>query len=140
MNVSLWRRLLLVIAGILTLLAAGPAMADVVTPSQARFDAAVEQARATMLTSPRDTIARAAAVSAAAQSLDGRSRIVGQATGDWLAGEAYLRINDTAHAGPLIERAWRAIANDPPTKLSGDILLSMGGLPYGDGQRRGRTQ
>ena len=127
MITSLFGRLLLAVVGALVMVSAAPADANTATPAQVRFDTAVAEARATMLTSPRDTIARSATAAAAAQALDGHARIVGQATADWLAGEAYSRINDSAHAGPLIERAWRAIADDRPSTLSGDVLLSMGG-------------
>lgn len=120
-------RRLLTFLGMVALFTSGQAYASPTPAARARFDITVAEARATMLTDPRETIARSAAVATAALSLNGHERTIGEATANWLAGEAYLRINDTAHAGPLIDRAWRAIAADPPTKLSGDILLSMGG-------------
>ena len=81
-----------------------------------------------MLIDPRKTIGKAKAAEAAADRLSGRQRILGIATAQWLQGEAYLRLNDLAHAGPLIDRALKAISDDPrPTKLTGDLLLSRGG-------------
>lgn len=125
--VKLALRRLLTFLGMVALFTSGQACASPAPAAQARFDVTVAEARATMLTDPRETIARSAAVATAARSLSGHERTIGEATANWLAGEAYLRINDTAHAGPLIDSAWRAIAADRPTKLSGDVLLSMGG-------------
>lgn len=95
----------------------------------ARFDAIVADAKATMLIDPGKTIVKAQAAERAAQDLAGRQRTIGIATGQWLQGEAYLRLNDEKNAKFLIEKALRGISTGgPPTKLNGDLLLSRGGL------------
>jgi len=94
-----------------------------------RFDAAIADAKAVMMLDPVSAIARARDAERVARGLEGRPRMIGIATAQWLQGEAYLRINDAAHAAPLIERAIRIVAKaGPPTKLNGDLLLSRGGL------------
>ncbi len=72
-----------------------------------RFDAIVADAKATMLIDPGQTIVKAQAAERAAQELTGRQRTIGIATGQWLQGEAYLRINDEKHAKLLIDKALR---------------------------------
>jgi signal transduction histidine kinase/CheY-like chemotaxis protein len=95
----------------------------------ARFDAIVADAKATMLIDPGKTILKAQAAERAAQDLTGRQRTIGIATGQWLQGEAYLRLNDEKHAKLLIDKALRGVSTGgPPTKLNGDLLLSRGGL------------
>ncbi len=54
---------------------------------------------------------------------------LGVAEAQWLQGEAYLRLNDADHAGPLIEKALAAVKGEPKaTKLHADILVSRGNL------------
>jgi signal transduction histidine kinase len=94
-----------------------------------QFDALIADARAAMLLDPPKAIERGRAAERMAGQLTGRARMIGMATAQWLQGEAYLRINDAARAGPLIDRAIKIVAKaGPPTKLSGDLLLSRGGL------------
>lgn len=51
------------------------------------------------------------------------------ARSQWLAGEAYLRIDETDMAAPLVESALQTIEKtDPRSKLHGDLLLSLGGI------------
>lgn len=95
----------------------------------ARFDAIVADAKATMLIDPGKTIVKAQAAERAAQGLTGRQRTIGIATGQWLQGEAYLRLNDEKHAKLLIDKALQGVSTGGvPTKLNGDLLLSRGGL------------
>ena len=48
---------------------------------------------------------------------------------EWLQGEAYLRLNDTDRAAPMIDRGLQALAKiGRPLKLRGDLLLSRGGV------------
>ena len=94
-----------------------------------RFDLMVADAKATMLVDPAKTIVKAKAAEVAARDLQGRQRTLGIATAQWLEGEAYLRLNDATHARSLIEGALAAVSKGgPPTKLNGDLLLSLGGL------------
>jgi signal transduction histidine kinase/CheY-like chemotaxis protein len=107
----------------------GKAGAPQTDDAGARFDAIVADAKATMLIDPGKTILKAQAAERAAQDLTGRQRTIGIATGQWLQGEAYLRLNDEKHAKLLIDKALRGVSTGgPPTKLNGDLLLSRGGL------------
>ena len=104
--------------------AAAPPARDTIN----RFDAMVADAKTAMLVDPHQTIAKAEAAQAFATQLPPERRRVAIATTLWLAGEAYLRLDDTAHAGPLIQRALAAIRDVRPlTKLNGDVLISLGG-------------
>lgn len=111
--------------------AAAPMARQAVSDTQAgtQFDALIADAKAVMLLDPPKAVERGRDAERMAQRLTGRARIIGIATAQWLQGEAYLRINDSGHAGPLIDRAIKIVAQaGPPTKLSGDLLLSRGGL------------
>lgn len=93
----------------------------------ASFDAAVADARATMVSDPKATITKAKAAGSLAAQLVGQDRISGVATAQWLEGEAHLRLNDPVTAGPLLESAYAALKDGPATKLKGDVLRSLGG-------------
>src|SRR3569623_1275810 len=103
---------------------AAPAAASASTS----FDAMIADAKAAMMVDPHQTIAKAQAARAIAEHLPPAQRVAAIATTQWLQGAAYLRLDDTAHAGPLIKQALAAVVGArPPTKLNGDILLSLGG-------------
>ncbi|WP_339561444.1 tetratricopeptide repeat protein, partial [Pseudomonas sp. EA_65y_Pfl1_P113] len=92
-------------------------------------DALVADAKAQMFGDPLIAIERARAAEGVASRLAMARRNTAVATAQWLQGEAYLRLNDTARAEPLIERAISLVAKPAsPTKLYGDLLLSRGGL------------
>ena len=94
-----------------------------------QFDSLVADAKAAMLVNPAQAIDKARAAQRAADALPGGRRETGIATAQWLQGEAYLRLGDVVHARPLIDQAFAsATAVGPATKLTGDILLSRGGL------------
>ncbi|MFC3581128.1 tetratricopeptide repeat-containing sensor histidine kinase [Sphingomonas hylomeconis] len=94
-----------------------------------RFDSVIADAKAMMLIDPSKAVARASLAETLAGRLDGRRRLIGIATAQWLQGEAYLRLNDSTRAAPLIDRAIRLVNQaGKPTKLNGDLLLSRGGL------------
>ncbi|MES2095711.1 MAG: ATP-binding protein [Pseudomonadota bacterium] len=97
------------------------------SPAQARVEAAIAEARAAMLTDPRKAIAGAAAARDAAKDLPGTEGEIARATATWLMGEAYVRDNQTAKGGALIDEALAVIARaSPNTKLHADALLSRG--------------
>ena len=99
-----------------------------VSSAPASFEAMIADAKAAMLVDPHQTIAKAQAARSIAGRLPAAERPVAVATIQWLQGEAYLRLDDTAHAGPLIQQALAAVSGTRrPTKLNGDILLSLGG-------------
>lgn len=94
-----------------------------------QFDALVADAKAAMLVNPAQAIDKAKAAQQVADVLPASRRATGVATAQWLQGEAYLRLGDVVHARPLIDQAFAtAAAAGPATKLTGDILLSRGGL------------
>jgi signal transduction histidine kinase/CheY-like chemotaxis protein len=115
----------------LLLLAIATLAVPVAAPAQssaaAQFDAAIGDARATMLTDPQATIAKARAALNIAERLTGPERVTDIATAQWLEGEAHLRLNDPMAAGPLLDAASAALRNGPATKLKGDVLRSSGG-------------
>jgi signal transduction histidine kinase/tetratricopeptide (TPR) repeat protein len=93
-----------------------------------RFDAMIADAKSAMLVDPHQAIDKAREAQAVAEHLPAERRAVAVAKARWLQGEGYLRLDDTAHAGPLIKDALAAAAmTRKPTQLSGDILLSLGG-------------
>jgi signal transduction histidine kinase len=114
--------LLLVVA-----LSAMPVAASAQSDPVARFDAVIGDAKATMLTDPAKTIAKAKEARALAERLSGPDRVIDVATAQWLEGEAHLRLNDTAAAGPLLEAAFNALKNSGASRLKGDVLRSRAG-------------
>ena len=117
--------LALVTAG--SLLAAAP---PAFSPEQKAFNVAIDQAKATMLTSPAAAEiaakrAQAIAVSFKPAGLRERS----EATALWLRGEAAGRASDSRGAINLLDLARRkAKAIAPRSKLYADILLSEGAI------------
>ncbi len=83
-----------------------------------------------MQTNPRQAINAAKAADSVASQVDAaRDSMMMRATAQWLMGEAHLRIDEVGAATPLIQQAFRTVANsDPGSKLHGDLLLSMGGI------------
>jgi tetratricopeptide (TPR) repeat protein len=99
------------------------------TRAELTFDALVAAAKSKMLTDPMQTVRQAKAAELVAEAVTDHRRSVLIATALWLQGEAYVRLNDSVHAEPLIDRAIALMANaGPPSKLKGDLLLSKGGL------------
>jgi signal transduction histidine kinase len=118
-----------VLVALATLIGIGAPACAAPTDPGTRFDLMVADAKATMLVDPAKTIVKAKAAEVAARDMQGRQRTIGIATAQWLEGEAYLRLNDATHAKSLIEGALAAVSKGgPPTKLNGDLLLSLGGL------------
>ncbi|HVI99531.1 MAG TPA: ATP-binding protein [Sphingomonas sp.] len=108
-------------------LAAAPAQE---TSGSARFDSVIAEAKANMLSDPHRTIALArTAVAIVGKDPAIRDKVIAKATAYWLAGEAFVRLNEIERAKPLIRQAWLAVGSRPEaTKLKGDILLSRGGI------------
>ncbi|MEG3124826.1 ATP-binding protein [Sphingomonas sp. GB1N7] len=93
-----------------------------------QFDVMIADAKAQMMSDPVRTIAKAKQAEAFAQTFPRGQKTVAIATAQWLQGEAYLRLDRVAEAGPMIDRALAAVShNGRATKLNGDILLSRGG-------------
>jgi tetratricopeptide (TPR) repeat protein len=115
--------LLLILVAFLAMPVAASAQAD----PAARFDSAIGDAKATMLTDPEKTIAKAKEGRAIAERLSGQDRVIDIATAQWLEGEAHLRLNDSVTAGPLLEAAFAALKDTEASKLKGDVLRSRAG-------------
>jgi signal transduction histidine kinase/CheY-like chemotaxis protein len=105
------------------------AVASGAADARARFDAAIADAKAMMLIDPAKTAQRARLAEELASRLDGPRRNVSIATAQWLRGEAYLRLNNLPEAATLIDAAIKMMHHaGAATKLSGDLLLSRGGI------------
>jgi len=104
-----------------------PVVASAQGDSAAQFDSAIGDAKATMLTDPAKTIAKAKQARAIAERLNGQDRVVDVATAQWLEGEAHLRLNDIVTAGPLLDAAFAALKDAKASKLKGDVLRSRAG-------------
>ncbi|QDZ07277.1 tetratricopeptide repeat protein [Sphingomonas panacisoli] len=120
------RRLHLLIVMLCAVLA-GAAPVAAQTARTASFEAAVADARASMMTDPNQAIGKAQTARKIATADTGPDRAVEIATTQWLEGEAHLRLNDPGAAGPLIEAAYATLKELPATKLKGDVLRSRGG-------------
>lgn len=90
----------------------------------------INDAKASMLTDPKATVAKAAAIQVAAMRQSaGEAQTIEVATAEWLQGEAFLRLGSFDRAAPLISSALRIVRKIPhTTALAGDLLLSQGGL------------
>jgi signal transduction histidine kinase/CheY-like chemotaxis protein len=122
MNRCLLTRLFLALALLLA-----PAVASAQDATSAQLDAAVADAKSSMLVDPQKAIIKAKDIRLIASRLPDKERIAGIATAQWLEGEAHLRLNDPKPAGPLIDAALASLGNGPPSKLKGDLLVSRGG-------------
>jgi signal transduction histidine kinase len=128
-----WRYLVLILAMIaatvpLYSFAQSPAVISGAERLGTQFDITIGDAKAQMLIDPVKAVAKARQAEAIARTLPDEKKSIAIATAQWLQGEAYLRLDEVAQAGPMIDRALKAISgNGHPTKLSGDILLSRGG-------------
>ncbi|RDE05283.1 ATP-binding protein [Sphingomonas aracearum] len=119
------RRLALLLAGLL--LASGAAQAQTDAPTAGtRFDAAVADARASMLPDPKRAARRAAEAQSLVDQLPANRRADAITTAEWLGGEARVRFGDLAGATPLIADALRRAPAG--SKLRADVLLSRGRL------------
>ncbi len=99
-------------------------------PRFARFEAAVEEAKAAMMADPEQGLVSAERALVRAQALPpspAAERAL--ATAEWLKGEAYLGLNQASKAGPIIDSAIaRAERYAPNTKLHGDLMRSRGAI------------
>jgi diguanylate cyclase (GGDEF)-like protein len=101
----------------------------------ARFDSEVAAAKSAMMSDPDVALTHAKAATALAKTLPGDNGLVGEATGEWLQGEALSRLNHPERAVPLTDAALAAVsAHAPDTKLHADLLKSRGMLAFDSGQ------
>ncbi len=129
------RSLFAALALALALVPAMSARAQMVAPGE-RIDIALDRSRSTMIADPAQALRLAVSAEILARRLpEGRERILAIATARWLTSEAYLRLNQSALARPIIAQTLTDIAAIPePIKLRGDLLLSLGALQMDDGK------
>ncbi len=113
---------LLAVLALLTAFGPLPAFA---APNTAQVEAAIEDAKAKILTDPAAAIIIAGKARDAAALLPGDHGAIDQATATWLLGEAYVRDNQIKLGGQMINRAMPVIDRlAPGTKLQADALRS----------------
>ncbi|WP_374942966.1 tetratricopeptide repeat protein, partial [Sphingomonas sp.] len=103
----------------------------------AQFDRLAEQASALLVADPSAALVKAQEAREAGRALaDGRARGVAEVTVQRLVGEAYVQMERTDEAAPLIASALlRAHRLAPGSKLEADILLAQAAVH----ERRGNT-
>jgi signal transduction histidine kinase len=123
------RAILRVIMSIVAAMLFGVAAHAAETPQSAATKL-IADAKAVMLTSPQLAAQKASAARQLLSTLTQTPALSQQlATAEWLEGEAEVRLGMTDAAQPRLDDAWSRIANQPtPTKLTGDLLVSMGWL------------
>lgn len=127
------RDLLRLVALLLAFACAAPALAQTAKPPVTPVQAALDKARATMVSDPKLGLQLATqAEQLAARMPQGNDRRIAIATAHWLRSEAFLRLDDVASARPLIVTTLRDVPE--PIKLRGDLLLSLGSLQMDDGR------
>lgn len=121
---------------------AGAAMAGAPAPSVATgsgwpdVDGHITAAKAAMMGDPTVALRESeAALSAAERRAQGNQRTLAVATSAWLKGEALIRLNKSAEAGPVIDAALAEASRVAPgAKLQGDLLKARGTLSSTLGQ------
>ena len=100
------------------------------------FEARVAQAKAAMMGDPEAALRHARAATALSQdNPDARARLIEEATGYWLEGEALIRVNRPQEARPAIERGMAIVArHGARTKLHADLLKARAALSQVTGQ------
>lgn len=117
------------------LMIAAPAYAAT-SVGQEAYDAAVEQARGSMMRDPGAALDAARRASGAlVQSEPGPERAEKLASAEWLQAEALTRLGRPAEAGPLADQAIERLGESPePTKLYADLLVARGRIAMALGQ------
>ena len=115
-----------------------PLAAQTAQPSAAAspFEAQVGAAKAAMMGDPNAALRHArAATELSRRNPNARARLIEEATGHWLEGEALIRINQPEQARPAIDRGM-AIASRHAvgTKLHADLLKARAALSQVTGQ------
>ncbi|MGZ8359031.1 MAG: EAL domain-containing protein [Allosphingosinicella sp.] len=115
------------------LAAAAPAFAQAAVPNSAppapatRFDAEVAAAKGAMMADPETALRHAR--TAIAESRRQPAPLVAEATGQWLEGEALLRVNRPQDAQAIVNRGLATASRHAPrTKLHGDLLKARAGI------------
>jgi hypothetical protein len=118
----------LIVVGLFCILNAYAAIAAPTKPAD-DFDSLIANTKAMMQVDPSKALVSAVGAQRVAAKRKGRDGLVQLATAKWLAAEAYLRLGDTAHAAPELDRAISlAKQSGITTKLSGDLLITSSGI------------
>ena len=98
-------------------------------PTNAQFEARVTAAKGAMMSDPGIALTNAHQAIAIGMTMAGTSAIVAGATGQWLEGEALVRLNRVEEAVPVIDGAIAAIERSQPGgKLHADLLKSKAAI------------
>ena len=112
-----------------TSFAAPPASAGAPSTAPTLFDTRVAAAKGAMMSDPSIALANAKQAITIGKATPGTPGIVAAATGQWLQGEALVRLNRVAEAVPIIDGAIAAIARaQPGSKLHADLLKSKAAI------------
>ena len=99
------------------------------------FDAEVMAAKTAMMGDPETALKHArSAISLSRNEPNPQARLIGEATGHWLEGEALIRVNRPAEAQPAIERGMAIVVRQGPgTKLHADLVKARAALSQVNG-------
>ena len=94
------------------------------------FDNEVAAAKAAMMGDPETALTHArSATRLSRNNPNARDRLIGEATGYWLEGEALIRVNRPQEARPVIERGMAIVTrHGARTKLHADLLKARAAL------------
>jgi diguanylate cyclase (GGDEF)-like protein len=94
------------------------------------FDAQVAAAKGAMMGDPEAALQHAhSAVALSSREANANTRLIQEATGHWLEGEALIRVNRPEEARPAIDRGMAIAARYAPrTKLHADLLKARAAL------------
>lgn len=122
-------RCVLVLLLLLTLLA-GPTSFSALAQSGQTIEALVDRAKTEMFTNPEGVLRDAERVAANGErEANPAERVRVVATAEWLQSQAKMRLGDIAGAKTIANRAIERLGDSPkPTKLLGDLLLTLGNI------------
>ena len=124
------------VAGLLTATGATvrAAPASPVAPASAQFEAKVADAKQAMMSDPSQALIHARAVIVAAKALP-QGGAAASATGQWLEGEALMRLNRQSEAKPVLNAALATAQRvKPGSKLHADLMKARAVLSIEAGE------
>jgi diguanylate cyclase (GGDEF)-like protein len=120
-------------------LLAGSALAQIPAPTNraapapaappSQFESSVAAAKQAMMSDPGKALTQADRAIAGSAKLPANQAEVARATGQWLKGEALIRLNRPDEARPVLDSALESLsAHQPGSKLHADLLKAKAGL------------
>ncbi|MGZ8998697.1 MAG: hypothetical protein ACXW2T_07575, partial [Allosphingosinicella sp.] len=111
-----------------------PAQPAAPAPASA-FEAKVMAAKTAMMGDPETALKHArAAISLSRNDPNLQARLIGEATGHWLEGEALIRVNRPTEAQPAIDRGMAIVVQQGAgTKLHADLIKARAALSLVNG-------